>query len=333
MKHPLRNLVALAIFVGLLVYMMTYTVRFSDTAIITTFGKVGETSEVVEPGLKFKAPAPIQSVTIYDKRAHVLAMQPATHQLADDRQIVISAFLTWRISDPLDFYRSYKAASATDARMQERRAEGDIESRLRSALSEVSKYRLDQIFTSTGESVLPQLEDEIAANIRGGAGEGSLAATGIEVLHVGINRIEFPSNVTTQISARMQETRNKIAESARSLGTDDANAIRSSADAAVEKIMAFARLRAAEIERRGQDEAAPWYTIMGQNEDLAVLLTEIDGLREALASNVKFILDDRSPMVRLFSGEYFARWEGEAAAREPAAPGASAPRRGPEAAE
>ncbi len=323
MRNPLVILMGLLVLAGFVLYMITYTVRFSDEAIVTTFGKVGENSVVEKAGLKFKLPAPLQSVTIYDKRAHVLSAQPETQQTRDNRQIVVSAFLTWNISDPLKFYQSY-SKDATDARLQERQAESSILSRLRSALSETSKYTLDELFTDDPSgSKLSDLEADILAAVRGGEGEeGTLAKTGVTVSLVGINRIELPESATAAVFERMRTVRTTIAVDATQDAAAAATKIRGNADAAAEKILAFARLRAAEIERRGQDEAAQWYAVLNQYPDLAVLLTEIDALERTLPGKVKFILGRDSPIYRLFSAPARAEWDERAREAEASTTGA-----------
>lgn len=314
MRNPLVILMGVLILAGFVLYMITYTVRFSDAAIVTTFGKVGDNAVVDSPGLKFKLPAPLQNVTIYDKRAHVLSAQPETQQTRDNRQIVVSSFLTWRVADPLKFYQSYSKESS-DARLQYRDAENNILGRLRSALSETSKYTLDELFTeATSGSRLDELERDVLRAVRGGEGdEGTLARTGIEVMLVGINRIELPESATASVFERMRTVRTRIAADATQKGAAEASTIRSNADAAAEKILAFARLRAAEIERRGQDEAAEWYSVLNQYPELAVLLTELEIPERTVPGKAKYILGPDSPGFRVFSPDFLAKWEARAA--------------------
>src|SRR5204863_9901729 len=67
---------AAAVFViALLARAMTYTVRFTETGVLTTFGKAGDEAIKKDPGLYFKWPDPIQSVTKYDTRTRFLQTQ------------------------------------------------------------------------------------------------------------------------------------------------------------------------------------------------------------------------------------------------------------------
>src|SRR5262245_35688907 len=89
---------------------MTYTVRFTETAVLTTFGKASEADVIKEPGLGLKATDPIQSVTKYDKRVRLLTVKLETQQTADSKQVIVEGFCTWRVDDPLKFFQSFSNA-------------------------------------------------------------------------------------------------------------------------------------------------------------------------------------------------------------------------------
>ena len=73
MQAFLRFLITGLIILAILGFMTMYTVRFTETAVVTTFGKAGPESVITEPGLRLKMPYPIQSVTRYDVRARLAA--------------------------------------------------------------------------------------------------------------------------------------------------------------------------------------------------------------------------------------------------------------------
>ena len=73
MKRSLPSIIAGAsIIVILVLYMITYQVRFNEVAVVRTFGEITppdpqthQSDDVItEPGLKWKWPWPIQRVTI-----------------------------------------------------------------------------------------------------------------------------------------------------------------------------------------------------------------------------------------------------------------------------
>src|SRR5690242_2525942 len=91
---------------------MAYTVRFTETAVLTTFGKADDQAIKKNPGLYFKWPDPIQSVTKYDTRARFLQTQSETQQTADSRQLVVEAFCTWKVDNPLQFFKKFSNKGA-----------------------------------------------------------------------------------------------------------------------------------------------------------------------------------------------------------------------------
>ncbi|MBI4578859.1 MAG: hypothetical protein HY718_04100, partial [Planctomycetes bacterium] len=72
-KRSLPSLVTgILLAVVLLLYMVTYQVRFTEVAVVRTFGRINqETGVNTEPGLYWKWPWPIQRVQTFDNRLQV----------------------------------------------------------------------------------------------------------------------------------------------------------------------------------------------------------------------------------------------------------------------
>src|SRR5690606_20999291 len=117
--------VAIVVVTALVLFSSTYTVRFTEVAVKTTFGKAGPNSIKTTPGLYFKLPYPIQQVTKYDSRTRLVTGQSETQQTADDFQIIMEGFLTYKVSDPLEFFRSFSSAGERAAD-HFARAENDV---------------------------------------------------------------------------------------------------------------------------------------------------------------------------------------------------------------
>lgn len=285
--------IALAVLIvsGFVVYMSSYTVRFSEQAVVTTFGHVSNTGVVTEPGLRFKWPAPIQSVTLYDTRSRMVTTKSETQQTADDRQIVVQAFIVWRVSDPLAFYKKNRGQGGASAREQYAKAEEQLVSHLRSAMSEVSRFRLGELFTPTrGESRLPELENDILRRVQAATQGTGPDAYGVEVLLVGINSIVLPEETTREVFTRMTESRKRLAAQAESEGQARATAIRSEAQNAAKRIREFARFRADQIRNRGDEEAAPYLAELNADPDLASFLALVSAMREGFGRKLTYVM-------------------------------------------
>lgn len=305
MRKTFLFLIAGVIALGFLVYMMSYTVRFTEAAVVTTLGRVTDASVVREPGMRFKWPVPIQSVTLYDTRARFLGSKSETQQTADDRQIIVETFVTWRVSDPLVFNRRFNR-SGSGAADHFKSAEKVLSDMLRSAMSEVSRYKLSDLFTPRlGDSKLPTLERDIMARLKRAVPvpakevEGDAQATGttdtiesygVEVMMVGINKVVLPETTTSQVFARMTATMEARAARAESEGQAAELQIRSAAESDAKRIEAFARVKAESIKNKGEIDASKWLEAMKIDPEFAAFLEKTKLLRDGFGRKVMLVL-------------------------------------------
>jgi len=173
----LTQIIVLLLLVGLLLaalgsFMFTYTVRFTEAAVVTTFGEASDGSIKTEPGLYTKWPYPIQNVTKYDTRVRVVETRREAQQTADHRQVVAEAFCTYRVSNPRMFYTRF--ARAGDRAIQHfEEADSIVQTKLRAALGELSGFRLDELFSEDGSgSAVPGLAQRVLGAVEGGLREG-----------------------------------------------------------------------------------------------------------------------------------------------------------------
>lgn len=305
MKVQLMIVVAAVVLVALLSRMVTYSLRFTEVAVVTTFGEAGENSTITDAGLHFKAPYPIQSVTKYDTRVRFLQARSETQQTADDRQIVVEAFVTWSVRDPLAFYQRFSNAGEREADHY-RRAEEILRSALRSGLSETSRSRMEDLFTSEGSSKLPELESRVlAAMTGGGAGGQSLDSSGIDVKTVGINRVVLPEETTTAVFDRMAADRDRLVKEIEAQGMSSAAAIRSSANAKAETIKAFASARAEEIRTQGDIEGAMYLEKMNAFPELAIFLRNVEFMASVMSRRLTLVFPTSMPGFDLFRPDLF----------------------------
>ncbi len=293
MQRMLIVVIAVLVAIVILVRTMTFTVRFTEAAVVTTFGKASAESTHRDPGLKLKWPYPIQSVTKYDTRIRFLTTRSETQQTADKRQIIVEAFCTWRVSDPLVFFQRFSNAGEREED-HFRQAEQNVHSTLRSAVAETSRFTLPDLFTlNVEESKLPELEARILQTLKvreAEGGQGTLAQYGIEVAEVGISRIVLPEQTTANVFIAMEAARSALITELQSRGESEATSIRVSAETAADRIRAFADRRAQEIMSEGETEAAQWVAKMNEHPELAVFLRNVQFLRNALTKQATLLL-------------------------------------------
>jgi len=286
MKKVSALLLAGAIGVTLLVYMVAFQVRFNEVAVVTTFGKASEGSikntDGKGAGLYLKWPWPIQDVRRYDARVRILEDRLEQQETLDKQVVILSTYVSWKIGNPLDFYRSMR---------NEQNAERYLLDRLRTARAEVGNYSFDDL-TNVDPAALKLAEVEEAV-LRRMRTDISSQQYGVEVDNVGIKRIILPQDVAEKVFERMSLTRQRLAQSARSEGEAVARSIRARARSAQQRILAFADRRAQDIRSEGDQAAARYYATFARNEDFAIFIRKLESLETTLANNTTFLLDTR----------------------------------------
>jgi len=279
MKNSFTILMGTVIAAALLAYMFLYQVRYDQVAVRTTFDKADAGSVQKDPGLKFRLPWPINKVTHYSKRLQLLEDTVEELQTADGKSVIVKTYLTWRIDDPLKFYVTLKDPA---------NAQRQLSSQLREIRGLISGFKLDQLVNLDKNAIkLAEIEDQAKATL-----EKSLAQSGygLKVESVGIYKIVLPESTTQKVFETMITTRERLRENALQEGQAQASAIRSEAESARERILAFAERRAQTIRSKGDREASKEYQSFAANEDFAVFLRKVEALKKMLDHNTTFVL-------------------------------------------
>ncbi|MHC4428496.1 MAG: SPFH domain-containing protein [Planctomycetota bacterium] len=281
MNKAFAAVVGLLLLVLLVLFSTTYTVRFHEIAVKTTFGR--EEPVQTEPGVHFRYPLFIDRVTKYDKRIRLVETPLVETPTADGQSVMVRAFLMWRI-DPnnvLRFAQSYPDKMSD--------ADRSIKDRLQTALrGGLGRWAFDELIGSG--SRLPQAEGEILTQL------GALGDIGVEPVAVGVSQLALPAKATTAVLRRMEATRKRLAEAERYKGNSEAVGIRSEASSVVGKLRAFADQRAEDIRHLGEDRAAELLSQMSENEELAIFLAQLEALKSALSQGTTvFLTSESSP--------------------------------------
>jgi membrane protease subunit HflC len=278
-KNSFVILVGLLLVALLLSHMFFYQVRYDQVAVRTTFDKADESSIQESPGLKWRWPWPVNKVALYSKRLQILEDKIEELQTADGKSVIVRTYLTWRISDPLNFYVTLKDPAE---------AARQLSSRLREVRGLISNYRFDELVnTDRSKLKLGAIEQEAAHMLDTALAQ---AGYGIKVESVGIHKIILPESTTEKVFETMIASRERLAENALQEGQAQASAIRSEATSARERILAFAERRAQAIRSQGDREAAVQYSSFSKNEEFAIFLRKIEALKKMLDHNTTFVL-------------------------------------------
>lgn len=292
MKNLGTFLAALCVAVVLFLYMCTFQVRFTETAIVKTWGKPASDA-LDEPGLKFKWPSPIQTVVVYDKRIRVLEDRTEETRTVDGKNLILTTFTLWRIVEPGTFHTNFPDGIATG----EKKLRATIVSAKHAV---VGKRRMDEFISTNAETrKLREIEQTIQASIA----EGVETQYGVEIMDFGIAKLGLPRTVTTAIFASMKSKVEQDAATYRAEGEARAAEILADAQAKGNRIMAAVSRKVSEIRAEAQRVVGQYYSRFDEHPALRIYLDKLRGVQEALKVNSTLIIDTSEAPFDIFDAE------------------------------
>ncbi|MEW6764519.1 MAG: protease modulator HflC [Pseudomonadota bacterium] len=230
---------AIALIAGA-VSMSAFTVREIDRVAMFRLGEIIKTD--FEPGLHFKVPF-VHTIRRYDGRLLTMAAPPERFLTSEKKNVIVDAFIKWRIADVGTFHRSTRG----DERVAAAR------------LSQIVKDGMkNQLSNRTIRDAVTGARGEMMDAVRTSANQEA-AKLGIEVVDVRILRIDLPAEVSDSVYRRMEKERATVAKSFRSRGEEQAKKITADADRQREEILAEAYSQSQQIRGEGDAEAARLY--------------------------------------------------------------------------
>ncbi len=276
----------------LLLYMCTFEVRYTETAIRKTWGKPAAAA-ITEPGIQFKWPAPIQSIVKYDQRIRILEDRTEETRTVDGKNVVVTTFTLWKIKDPSKFLTNFPGG------------EEDGERKLRTTVithkqAVIGRRSFDE-FVST-DPQKRKLRD-IELDIQQAVARDVEKDYGIEIVGFGIKKLGLPQSVTTAIFNAMKS--HEQAKAARYVAEGDARAadILAGAKATRDRIMGAAQQKVAEIQSDAQRVVSGYYKEFNQHPELRIFLDKLRTVAEALKERTTLILDTSEAPWDVFNKE------------------------------
>jgi len=280
----MARLVIGAIVVALLVLSQTvFVVGERQQALITQFGKPVRT--IREPGLYVKVPV-VQTLSRFERRILATDVQAAEYLTLDKKRLAVDHVSRWRISDPLEFYRTVRDTRGAMARLDD-----IIFARLR---QEIAKHNFADFIREKREGIMQVVT----------AGTREMAASfGIEVVDVRIKRADLPTEVQASVYARMRAERERIAKRYRAEGEERARKIRASADKEREILVAKAYEESQGMIGEGDAQAIATYArAFGQDPELYGFLRRLESYEKIFAGGTTVVLSPDSDLLRYLQG-------------------------------
>lgn len=289
LKTKLRLAFAAVVLLGaILLKLSFFIVNGAEYVIVTQFGKPVRT--IALPGLQLKQPGFLQTVNRFEKRVINFKTQPIQLLLGDKNPLILTCYVCWRISDPLLFFQSVGTADVAAQKT------GDmINSQLGSVLGD---YTIANVINVDTDAVkLEEIEKRILTNCNKKSGE----KYGVEILSVGICRINYPAIVAEAVYKRMQAERQKEATRFRAEGGEEATKLRAETDREATRIMAEAYREAEIIKGEGDKQAMTIYAdAFGQDPEFFEFVKSLEVYRQIMQNKTTLILSIESPLFKYF---------------------------------
>jgi modulator of FtsH protease HflC len=281
---------AVTIFIAIIVitlglYLVSFQVRETESAMVTTFSK--PTSQITEPGWYFKWPFPIQQVHKFDSRKRVFVPEVEETRTAGGEPIIVNTYVVWKISEPLDFFNAVKTVDSAENEL--------LRSRIRDTQNNViGRHYFSEFINSDPNKIkFNEIQNEMLNNLKVALAG---AKYGIEITALGIKQLKVSQDVSKAVFERMKSDRNGQAQKLISEGTADATTIRTGAKTKSDELIAAADARARQIKGEGEARAATYYKLLDKEPELAAFLLDLNALQSMLETRTTLILPtDKAP--------------------------------------
>ncbi|WP_292037619.1 protease modulator HflC [Massilia sp. UBA6681] len=254
-------------------------------AIVFALGQVRDV--ITEPGLHFKLPPPFQNVIYLDKRILTLDTPDADRFItAEKKNILVDAFMKWRITDPRLYYVSFGGDEA--------RARDRLSQIIKAALNdEITKRTVREVISGERGAVMNAVKEKVVAEAK---------EIGVGVVDVRLKRVDYIEQINNSVYERMKAERVRVANELRSTGAAESEQIRADADRQRTVIIAEAFREAEKIKGDGDAKASVIYAeSFGKNPEFAKYYRSLEAYRATFKNRGDvMVVDPNSEFFKYF---------------------------------
>ncbi len=281
------GLIALSIAVVGIIFVVlnsVFIVNPMQQALVLRFGEVQQA--IRDPGLNFKLPPPFEDVQFLDKRVLDLNVPAQEIIAADQKRLVVDAFMRYRIADPVRFFQT-----VNNVREGSQRLSTFAQSSLRAVLADAT---FTDIVRDNRDSLMNRITQQVAANAQG---------IGVQVVDVKIRRADLPETNSEAIFRRMQTEREQEAAQIRAEGGEAARRIVAAAERESTVLQAEAQREAEQIRGQGDGQRnAIFAAAFSQDPEFFAFYRAMQAYEASLAANdTRLVLSPDADFFRFFN--------------------------------
>jgi len=277
MKRSVVNVSIAAVAALILLSMTVFVVDQRQNAIVFQLGEV--VGVKTEPGLNFKVPL-MQNVRFFDSRILTLdAGEPERFITAEKKNVMVDAFIKWRIVDVKQYYISVGG--------DEERAKTRLLQTVNSSMrEEFGKRTIHEVVSGEREKIMDVLRTKTDSDAR---------KIGVEVLDVRLKRVDFPLEISESVYRRMDAERKRVANELRASGAAEGEKIKADADKQREVILAQAYREAQKTKGEGDAKATELYAAaFGKNPEFYSFYRSLEAYKQSFKDKNDVMVIDPS---------------------------------------
>jgi membrane protease subunit HflC len=291
-----------------------FVVDETEQVVITQFGKpVGEA--IKSAGLHFKMPF-IQNANFFPKNLLEWDGEPGQMPTLDKTYIWVDTFARWRIINPLTYFETVNNEIAAQKKLDDILdpatwnfiTSHHLIEAVRNSDREMD-IREVGVDESIREVILKPIEigrEKIAEGIMEQA-QPKLAQFGIELVGLGIKRINYVEEVEKAVYSRMIAERKQIAEKFRSEGRGESSKIAGDKEKELKKITSQAYRKAQEIKGEADAEATKIYAeAYSKDPEFYSFVNTLEIYKGSLDKETWLMLSTKSDFFKYLK-EYYVR--------------------------
>lgn len=268
--------------------LLSSTVFVVDQRRFAIVFALGEVREVIaEPGLHFKLPPPFQNVVYLDKRILTLDTPDADRFItAEKKNILVDAFVKWRIVEPRLYYVSFSG--------DERAAANRMSQIIKAALNdEITKRTVREVISGERGNVMKAVQNKVVAEAK---------QIGVGIVDVRLKRVDYIDQINASVYDRMRAERVRVANEMRSTGSAESEKIRADADRQRTVILAEAFREAEKTKGEGDAKASAIYsTAFGKNPEFYKFYRSLEAYRASFKDKGDvMVIDANSEFFKYF---------------------------------
>lgn len=271
----------IAVVIALFAIFCTYVVDEREQVLVLRFGEYirvenqwDGNEKSPEAGIKFKLP--IDNIVRLDRRNLDLDFDPVRIRDINSNPLFVDAFVRYRITDPLQFYKTF-------------RNEGNLRSRYKPVVESSLRDSLGKVDTQT---IIAGRRAELMQEIQNAANQKAIDENyGIEVIDVRIKRADYPEEVELSVFGRMEADRKKEAALLRETGKEEAQKIVNDAERRARIIRAEAKQEAETTKGEGDRERNRIYAeAYTQDREFFKFYRDMEALKNGFGENSTYVL-------------------------------------------